>query len=76
MSTGWFLRCSDIPVWKHLTDRPLTTNERVSLVVDLCSDLDEIEALKGLSRDDLQSIIDVIDEVSPCSHVRMTGPLT
>ena len=63
ISADWFPRRSDVPVWKHLIDRPLTTDERVSLITDLFSDRDETEALKGLSRGDAQSFIDVIDEV-------------
>ena len=76
MSVDQFLRRSDIPVWKHLMDRPLTTDERVSLIADLFSDRDEIESLKDLSSGDAQSFIDVIDGVLLHSHVRMAGPLT
>ena len=76
ISANQLLRYSDIPVWKYLTDSPLTTDERVSLIVDLFSDRDEIEVLKALSWSDAQSVIDVIDEVLVHSHVRMTGPLT
>ena len=63
-------------MWKHLIDRPLTTDERASMIADLFSDRDEIEAFKDLSRGDAQSIIDVIDEVPHNSRVRMTRPLT
>ena len=63
ISADRLLRCSDIPVWKHLIDRPLTKDERASMIADLFSDRDEIEALKDLRREDAQSIIDVIDEV-------------
>ena len=70
------LRNSDIPVWKYLIDSPLTTDERVSLIADLFSDRDKIDALETLSGSDAQSVIDVIDEVPVRSHVRMTGPLT
>ena len=76
MSADQLLRSSDIPVWKHLTDGHLTTDERVSLIADLFTDRDEIEALKALSGDDAQSFIDVIDEVLVHPHVRMAGPLT
>ena len=76
MCTDRFLRCSDNPLWKHLINRSLTTDERVSLITDLFSDRDEMEALKGLSESDAQSFIDLIDEVPPHSCVRTTGPLT
>ena len=76
MSTDRFLRRSDFPVWKHLTDSPLTTDERVSLIADLFSDQGEIDALKALNGSDAQSVIDVIDKVLVHFHVRMTGPLT
>ena len=76
MRAEWFLRCSNIPGWKHLIDSPLTTDERVSLIAGLFSDRDETESLKGLGGGDAQSFIDVIHEVLLHSHVRMTGPLT
>ena len=76
MSIDQLLRHSDIPVWKYLIGSPLTTDERVSLIADLFSDPDEINALKALSEGDAQSVIDVIEEVLAHSRVRMTGPLT
>ena len=76
MSADGLLRCSDITTWKRLTDRPLMMDERVSLIADPCSDRDKTEALKGLSGDDAQAFIDMIDEVPPRSHVRTTDPLT
>ena len=63
-------------MWKNLIDRPLTTDERVSLIADLLSDPDEIEALKGLSRSDTQSFVDVLDEVPLHFRVWIIGPLT
>ena len=76
ISADRFPRRSDVPVWKHLTDRHLTTDERASLIADLFSNRDEIEALKILSESDAQSFIDAIDEVPLHCHVRMAGPLT
>ena len=76
MSADRLLRCSDIPVWKRLVNSPLTADERVSLIADLFSDRDEIDALKVLSMSDAQSVIDAIDKVLVHSRVRMTGPLT
>ena len=76
MSADQLLRYSDIPVWKHLTDSPLTADERVSLIAGLISDRDEIDTLNALSKSDAQSVIDVMDEVLDHSRVRLTGPLT
>ena len=75
ISADRFPRCSDVPVWKHLTDRSLTADERASLIANLFSDRDEIEALKTLSESDAQSFIDAIDKVPLHCHVRMAGPL-
>ena len=75
MSADQLLRRGDTPVWKHLIDSPLTTDECVTLIADLFSDHDKIDTLMALSGSDAQSVIDVIDEVLVCSHVRMTGPL-
>ena len=63
-------------MWKQLIDRSFTTDERASIIEDLFSDRDEIEALKDLSGSDAQSFIDMVDEVHFHSHVRMAGPLT
>ena len=63
-------------MWKHLIDRPFTMDERISLITDLFSDRDEIEALKSLSGGDAQSFIDVMDEVPFHSRFRYTGLLT
>jgi hypothetical protein len=50
-----------------LIDHPLTTAERISLITDIFSDSDEVEAVKCLSGDDAQSFVDMIDEVLPRS---------
>ena len=76
MSTDRLLRRSGFPVWKHLADSPLTTDERASLIADIFSDQDEIDALKTLTGSDAQSVIDVIDEALFHFHGRMTGSLT
>ena len=76
MSADRLFRYSDVPVWKHLVDSPLTTDERVSLIADLFSGPDEIDTLKSLSESDAQSAVDVMDEVLVHSHVRITSPLT
>ena len=76
MSADRLLRYSDIPVWKHLTDGPLTTDERISLIADLFSDRDAVGTHRALSESDAQSVVDVMDEVLVHSRVRMTGSLT
>ena len=76
MSADRFLRCDDITAWKRLTDRPLAMDERVSLITDLCSDQGKIEALEGLSRDEAQPLIEMIDEVPSRPRVITAGPLT
>ena len=63
-------------MWKYLADSPLTTDKRVSLIADIFSDQDEVDAFKTLSGTDAQSVIDVIDGVLVHLRVRMTGLLT
>ena len=63
MSADQLLRNSDIPVWKYLIDGSLTTDERISLITDLCSDRDVFGTHKTLSVSDAQSVVDVIDKV-------------
>ena len=76
MSAYRLLRSSDIPAWKRLIDSFLTTDERISLIADLCSDRHVFGTHKALSASDAQSVVDVIDKVLVHSRVRMTGPLT
>ena len=64
-----FLTCSGTPAWKRLTDRPLTTDERVSLITNLFSDRIETEAVKRLRGGDAQSFVDVMDKVLPHPHL-------
>ena len=45
-------------------------SERVSLITDLFSDRDEVEAIKHLSRANAQSFVEVLDEVFPLSYPR------
>jgi hypothetical protein len=56
---------SDPPAWERLIDRTLSTHERISLIVSIFSDPNEVEVAGHLSGDDAQTFIDVIDEVSP-----------
>ena len=65
-----FFACSGIPAWRRLIYHSLAESERVSLIKDLFSDRDEIEAIKHLSRDDAQSFVDVLDEVFHHSYPR------
>jgi len=60
--------CSGIPAWKRLINRPLTKDQRISLITYLFSDHDETEAVKQLCGDDAQSFVDMIDEVPPHSR--------
>lgn len=53
----------DVPAWKRLTKRLISTDERVSLITSIFSDHDEAEAVKRLRGDDAQSFIDAIDEM-------------
>ena len=52
-----------------MIDRPLATDERISLITDMLSDHDETEAVKNLSGSDAQSFVDVVDEVLPHSFI-------
>ena len=42
----------------------LTIEERVSLIVEIFSDRDQVEMVRNLSGDDAQTFIDVTDEAS------------
>ena len=42
---------------------PLAKDERISLITDVFSDHDEIQAVGHLRGDDAQSFVNVIDEV-------------
>ena len=64
---------SGIPAWKRLTDRPLAADECISLITDLFSDRNEIEVVEGLSGDDAQSFVDVMDKVLPLPHSHLRG---
>ena len=74
MSADRFPRCSDNPLWKILIDLPFAKDQRVSLIEDLLSDRSEMEALKDLAGGDVQSFIDVVDEVSIRSSVGINRP--
>ena len=61
----WFLIYSGVPAWKRLIGHPHTANERIPLIADLLSDRDEVKAIKRLSMDEVQSFVDILDEVFP-----------
>ena len=62
------------PTWKRLIDRPLSTDERISLITDIFSNSDEAEGVMRLCGDDAQLFVDVVDEVPPNSHLRRPDP--
>ena len=54
---------SGIPMWKHLIDRSLTPDGRISMITNIFSDRNEIETVQELSGDDARSFVEAIDEV-------------
>ena len=54
---------STAPAWKQLITRPLTTDERISLVTSIFSDRNQAEVVDRISGDDAQTFVDVVDEV-------------
>jgi len=58
---------SNPPDLKILISHPLTTHEHVSLITTIFSDNDRPEVDRNLSRDDYQTVIDIMDEVSLCT---------
>ena len=60
-----FLTCRRIPAWKRLIDCPPDLNDRISLITEIFSDRDEVEAVRRLRGEDAQSFVDIVDEVYP-----------
>ena len=58
------LAYSDLPAWKQLIDSTLATHKRISLIVAIFSDRNEVGIVGHLCGDDAQAFIDTIDEVS------------
>lgn len=56
-----------IPAWRRLISRPLPINERISLVMAIFSDRNEVGEVNHLSGNDAQTLVDVIDEVGTFS---------
>ena len=56
--------CSEVPAWKRLISDTLTMEERITLIVEIFSDLDQVKMVRNLSGDDAQTFINVTDEAS------------
>ena len=50
-------------MWERLINRPLPTEESISLVEAIFSDPNETEAVKQLCGHDAQAFVDLIDKV-------------
>lgn len=72
---GLLLARSGVPAWRRLIDRPLASDERISLITDIFSDHDETEEVKLLHGEDAQAFVDIIDEVFPHEYFVKTDPL-
>ena len=72
---GLLLARSGVPAWRRLIDRPLASDERISLITDIFSDHDETEEVKLLHGEDAQAFVDIIDEVFPRDYFVKTDPL-
>ena len=64
---------SDIPAWKCLIDRPLTSDERISLITEIFSDRNEIEVVRNLRGRNAQSFVNVIHEVRTRTPSALVG---
>ena len=60
--------CSDPPAWKRLVSHPLPPHERIYLITTIFSDRGEVEVVAQLSGADAQTFIDILNEVSTCTH--------
>jgi len=58
-----------ISAWKRSTDRPISTDKRVSLITAIFSNRFMAKAVERLCREDAQAIVDVTDEVLPHSLI-------
>ena len=57
--------CSDRPRWKRLISDPLVVHERISLIMMIFSDPNQVRVVSDLSGDVAQIFVDRISEVSP-----------
>jgi hypothetical protein len=58
-----FITYSDPPSWKQLINDSLSMNERISLMMSIFSDHDEVEVVGRLSGEHAQTFVDLIAEV-------------
>jgi len=61
------LQLLTLSVCNHLIGHASTTHEHVSLIGKIFSDNDSVTMVENFSRDDTQTLIDVVDEVNPRS---------
>jgi hypothetical protein len=59
--------CSEEPAWKRLISHALDPHERLSLIMAIFSDCDQVEMVTNLFGDDAQNFINAIDVVSTCA---------
>ena len=52
------------PAWKQLISPTLAAHERIPLIMAIFSDCDEVDIVSHLCGEDVQTFVDVIDEVS------------
>ena len=64
-----------VPAWKHLISHPLSTDERLFLVMVIFADESEVGQVNHLCRDDAQMFVDVLDEVG-AFHLLITKEWT
>lgn len=57
-----------------MIELPLASDDQISLITDIFSDRDEIEAVERLDGDDAQCFVDVLDRVS--LHSLVSGEWT
>jgi len=60
----------------RLISRAPAIHERITPIAAIFLDHDQVEAVKHLSEDEVQTVIDVVDEVSPCVFPRSKNRLT
>jgi anti-sigma factor ChrR (cupin superfamily) len=61
------LQLLTLSVCKRLISRTLATYERILLIATIFSDDNQVKVVGHVTGDDAQTIIDVIDEVGPCT---------
>ena len=61
------LQVLTLSVFERLINQLLATRERIRLITTIFSDNDQAKAVRRISCNNPQALIDVIDEVSPCT---------